>query len=78
MDKDDDDDVPVCQACPTRGEIEAMSAANLRRGLWVDAYKQALENGYKSDECAKEANAIVLAFDKAFPEVKAKAMKEDR
>ncbi len=84
MDKYPDDDVLFCSNRLTREQEHAMQSADLRRGLWIEVYKDTLQgsiaaNGVAHAEaCAKAANDMITAFDKAFPEVHAAVMKEDR
>lgn len=75
-------DDPECHSCEMNRKMlaaqVAMGAANNRRTIWVDAYMSCLNSGREPSECEKAAKDMLIAFDKAFPEVKAAAMQEDR
>lgn len=87
MNDDDDDNEDTtghnalecqCVICTLRRQADAMGAANQRRGLWIDVFMVWTKTGVIPSIAANYARESVKELDKAFPEVKAAAMKEDR
>lgn len=51
-------------------------AANGRRGIWCEAAVASIRAGKDGETAAAFANAVLKAFDKAFPEVREMASRE--
>lgn len=56
---------------------KADMAANGRRGVWCETAVAAIRAGQSAETAAAFANAILQAFDKAFPEVREMADQEN-
>lgn len=90
MDEHDNDvdecGCPICKAKRTmfekieeiNREAVANGAANCRRDLWLSTFKIRMKLGDMPQSAADLARLSILEFDKAFPEVRAAAMMEDR
>lgn len=67
-----------CHTCTLMRQSQAMGAANYRRGVWTDVFMEKIKHKIGPAEAAKIASQAVAELDKAFPEVKTAAMREDR